>query len=194
VLDAVLDLARSGDAPGRPDGGSTGGGSDLPGWDGPYGVVLLHRFELMQTADLAARTLAVLSRSSPVRLLLVADDHASHGMHDELAALNPGRVRVVPKQSHAVFSGLLAGASLVVTDSGGVQEEASLLGVPTLVHRRATERQDGLGRNVVLSGWDLGVLEQFLADPERHRHPPLELDVSPSDIVVEDLIRRGLAS
>ncbi len=191
VLDAVLDLARPRTTP---DSDAPSDDLDLPGWTGPYGLVLLHRFELMQAGDLAARSLDVLCRRSPARLLLVADDHASHGMHDELAALDPGRVRVVGKQSHPVFSRLLAGASFVVTDSGGVQEEASLLGVPTLVHRRATERPDGLGRNVVLSGWDLEVLETFLADPGRHRYPPLQLDVSPSDIVVEDLISRGHAS
>lgn len=41
----------------------------------------------------------------------------------------------------------LAAASLVITDSGGVQEEAGTLGVPTLVVRDNTERPESLGRN-----------------------------------------------
>ncbi len=39
---------------------------------------------------------------------------------------------------------LLQGARLLVTDSGGLQEEAPYLGLPTLVYRRATERPEGI--------------------------------------------------
>ncbi len=49
-------------------------------------------------------------------------------------------------------SGSSARASFVVTDSGGSQEECFYLDRPCLVHRVRTERQEGLGENVVLSG------------------------------------------
>lgn len=42
------------------------------------------------------------------------------------------------------FHNILARAELAVTDSGGVQEEASYLGVPVLVMRGATERQEAV--------------------------------------------------
>lgn len=160
----------------------------------PYGLVLLHRFEFLSSTALVDRTLDALQRRSPQRLVLVADDQATHVLGSRLDALPRDRFRVVGKVSHAEFTGLLAGASFVVTDSGGVQEEAALLGVPTLVHRKATERGDGLGHNVVLSEWDVAALEDFLGSFEDFRRPPNTPTTSPSDIVVKDLMTRGYHS
>lgn len=178
VVDAVLD--RAVDA----------GRSDAD----PYGLVLLHRFEFLTAATLVERTLHALQRRSALRLVLVADDQATHVLGSRLDALPRDSFRVIGKVSHAEFTGLLTGASFVVTDSGGVQEEAALLGIPTLVHRKATERGDGLGHNVVLSEWDVAALEEFLGRYEDFRRPPNTPTTSPSDIVVKDLMTRGYHS
>jgi UDP-N-acetylglucosamine 2-epimerase (non-hydrolysing) len=53
-------------------------------------------------------------------------------------------VQLLEPLNYPDFIALLARASLVVTDSGGVQEEAALLGKPTLIVRDRTERADGL--------------------------------------------------
>lgn len=45
-----------------------------------------------------------------------------------------------------VFLSLLAESALVITDSGGVQEEVTVLGRSALTVRRSTERQEALGR------------------------------------------------
>jgi UDP-N-acetylglucosamine 2-epimerase (non-hydrolysing) len=127
-------------------------------------------------------------------MVLVADDQARHVLGARLDALPADRFTVLGKVPHAEFTGLLVGASFAVTDSGGVQEEAALLGIPTLVHRKATERQDGLGANAVLSQWDVTALEDFLGDFETYRRPPNAPSTSPSDIVVKDLMTRGYHS
>lgn len=49
-------------------------------------------------------------------------------------------VRVLPPLSYREFLSLEAGATLVMTDSGGVQEETTFLGVPCLTLRENTER------------------------------------------------------
>ena len=59
------------------------------------------------------------------------------------------RVRLVPPQDYAAFVGLLARAHLVLTDSGGIQEEAPALGKPVLVLREKTERPEAVAAGVV---------------------------------------------
>jgi UDP-N-acetylglucosamine 2-epimerase (non-hydrolysing) len=49
-------------------------------------------------------------------------------------------VRLTEPLGYLEFLGLMAGARLVLTDSGGVQEETTILGVPCLTVRENTER------------------------------------------------------
>ncbi|WP_417835985.1 non-hydrolyzing UDP-N-acetylglucosamine 2-epimerase [Thalassospira tepidiphila] len=54
--------------------------------------------------------------------------------------LSAGGVRLLPPIGYVGFTSLMQDAGAVVTDSGGVQEETSLLGVPCLTLRTSTER------------------------------------------------------
>jgi UDP-N-acetylglucosamine 2-epimerase (non-hydrolysing) len=68
----------------------------------------------------------------------------------------------------------MAKAALIITDSGGIQEEAPALGVPVLVARESTERTEGLAAGTLrLVGADPDriVFEagSVLADPLEHR-------------------------
>ena len=60
--------------------------------------------------------------------------------------------------SYGEFARLLARCDLVITDSGGIQEEAPALGKPVLVTREVTERVEGV---------DAGTLALVGTDPER---------------------------
>jgi UDP-N-acetylglucosamine 2-epimerase (non-hydrolysing) len=59
------------------------------------------------------------------------------------------RIRLIEPLAFATFHHLLSRASLVLTDSGGVQEEAVALGIPTLVLRDHTERAEGIRAGVL---------------------------------------------
>ena len=68
-----------------------------------------------------------------------------------------GRERIIltePMET-AAFHSLMSRAYLILTDSGGIQEEAAALGVPVLVAREVTERQEGIDAgNAFLVGRD----------------------------------------
>jgi UDP-N-acetylglucosamine 2-epimerase (non-hydrolysing) len=59
-------------------------------------------------------------------------------------------VRLIPPQGYRNFVALMAHSRLVLTDSGGVQEEAPSLGKPVLVMRDTTERPEGVAAGTAL--------------------------------------------
>jgi UDP-N-acetylglucosamine 2-epimerase (non-hydrolysing) len=59
-------------------------------------------------------------------------------------------VRLIPPQGYRNFVALMAHCRLVLTDSGGVQEEAPSLGKPVLVMRDTTERPEGVAAGTAL--------------------------------------------
>jgi UDP-N-acetylglucosamine 2-epimerase len=59
-----------------------------------------------------------------------------------------GRIVLLPPLDYLQFVSLLARAHLVLTDSGGVQEEAPTFGKPVLVLREVTERPEGIAAGV----------------------------------------------
>jgi UDP-N-acetylglucosamine 2-epimerase (non-hydrolysing) len=53
-------------------------------------------------------------------------------------------ISLIPPQSHVATIAAMRAADLVLSDSGGMQEEAPALGVPLLILREKTERPEGL--------------------------------------------------
>jgi UDP-N-acetylglucosamine 2-epimerase (non-hydrolysing) len=66
-----------------------------------------------------------------------------------LEAAGGGRLSLLPPLDYAPFVYLLIKSYLVLTDSGGIQEEAPALGKPVLVMREVTERPEGVWANTV---------------------------------------------
>jgi UDP-N-acetylglucosamine 2-epimerase (non-hydrolysing) len=82
-------------------------------------------------------------------------------------------VRLVPPQDYLPFVYLMSRADLILTDSGGVQEEAPALGKPVLVMRDTTERPEAVEAGTVrLVGTDtariLGETTRLLDDAEAY--------------------------
>lgn len=160
-------------------------------FDEPYGLVLLHRFELMTQPALVLKAFEELDRSSPLPLIVLTDVYSGGPIANALDQIQSSKIRAVPKLSYPDFVDAMAHASFVITDSGGAQQELGLLGVPTLLHRQVTESPDGIGKNVVLSGWRIESIEQFLGEYESLRQPLDRPERSPSDIIVSALEQRG---
>jgi UDP-N-acetylglucosamine 2-epimerase (non-hydrolysing) len=71
------------------------------------------------------------------------------------------RVRLIPPQDYLPFVHLMRRADIVLTDSGGVQEEAPSLGKPVLVMRDTTERPEAVDAGTVkLVGTDTDLIVQ----------------------------------
>jgi len=82
-------------------------------------------------------------------------------------------VRLIEPQDYLAFVWLMDRSRLILTDSGGVQEEAPTLGKPVLVTREATERTEAVDAGVArLVGTDeqliVGSILGLLEDPERY--------------------------
>lgn len=94
----------------------------------------------------------------------------ARGRIDEFDLPVPGRIRVVEPLSFLDFLHLESAAALVVTDSGGVQEEACVLGTPCVTVRYGTERPETVhvGANCVAgTGSDdiVAAAERMLGKP-----------------------------
>jgi len=59
------------------------------------------------------------------------------------------RVHLCEPADYVTFVALMSRADLILTDSGGIQEEAPALGIPVLVARETTERPEGVEAGVV---------------------------------------------
>lgn len=108
-----------------------------------YGVVTLHRPSNVDTAETLRSLLEVLAQVAQDLPLVFAMHPRTRSNIERFGLqglLDPARVAVLPPQGYLEMLGLMAGAALVLTDSGGLQEETTALGVPCLTLRENTER------------------------------------------------------
>ncbi len=142
-----------------------------------YGVVTLHRAATVDPpATLAAALRGLAEAAQLLPLAWPVHPRARVRMAEAGFAPPPGVVRLLPL-SYGDFLALLAGARLVATDSGGVQEEATALGLPCLTLRDETERpvtlENGSSRLVAPDGLAAAVEEAVSGRWPRGRPIPL---------------------
>jgi UDP-N-acetylglucosamine 2-epimerase (non-hydrolysing) len=157
---------------------SEGAALELEAWrefglePGRYVLVTLHRPRLVDDPDLLARTMAAL-------------DHVAESLpvifpvHPRTRKNLAGSTRVLLTEPlpYRQFLSLEAKAAAVVTDSGGIQEETTVLRIPCFTLRENTERPITieLGTNTLL-GLEperLRELPALLTDPKHGQIPPL---------------------
>lgn len=145
------------------------------GIEGPYGVVTLHRPANVDDPISVERLVEGLRRASKY-VDLVAPLHPRG--RESLEAAGLGEVAMIlDPMGYIDFLALMSGASIVLTDSGGIQEETTVLGIPCLTLRENTERPVTItmGTNRLV-GTDPDAIEAGLADMDSARDaelPPL---------------------
>ena len=167
VGDVMVDVARLFAARARDDGTPA---AQLGLAPGEYVLATAHRAGNVDDPVRLERLVALLlAVPGPVVLPLHPRTRArleAAGLLDRLA----GAVTVTPPLGYLAFTALLTRARAVLTDSGGVQKEAYLAGVPCVTLRDTTEWVETVG-----AGWN--VLVDLDADAARaalDREPPRE--------------------
>ena len=123
-------------------------------------LVTLHRRENWEEGleGVLRALLALRDRLADTEIVFVA--HANPMLRDQVFAYlgDQPRIRIIGPLDYPVFLANLKSACLVLSDSGGVQEEAPVFGVPVLILRESTERMEAV---------DAGVARLVGVDPDR---------------------------
>ena len=123
-----------------------------PDWRGiPYVLVTGHRRESFGQgfASICEALGRIAARFPDHRLIYPV--HLNPNVKDLVYARlgHVHNVCLIPPQEYRAFVALMRGSRLLLTDSGGVQEEAPSLGKPVLVMRETTERPEGIESGTV---------------------------------------------
>jgi UDP-N-acetylglucosamine 2-epimerase (non-hydrolysing) len=132
-----------------------------------YGVVTLHRPSNVDDPETLRGLLSVLGEAAKRLPLIFALHPRTRNNIDRFglsSLIDPTCAVLLPPQGYLEMLGLMASAKLVLTDSGGLQEETTALGVPCLTLRENTERPItveqgtnllvGRNRTAILAGVD----------------------------------------
>jgi UDP-N-acetylglucosamine 2-epimerase (non-hydrolysing) len=110
---------------------------------GSYGLVTLHRPSNVDDPVVLKRLLTVLSQISQETPLVFPVHPRTKACIEEAGLsilLEESQIVLLPPQGYLEMLGLMKSAKLVMTDSGGIQEETTALGVPCITLRENTER------------------------------------------------------
>ena len=130
---------------------------------GPYALVTLHRPSNVDDLPWLRDMLSALGHISKDLTVVFPVHPRTRQRISEvgLQVLQNGRLQLLDPKPYLEFLALQRGATVVITDSGGIQEETTFLGVPCLTIRENTERPITLtlGTNTLV-GRDIKRLEQ----------------------------------
>jgi UDP-N-acetylglucosamine 2-epimerase (non-hydrolysing) len=122
---------------------AAGQAGNFAGGIGGFGVVTLHRPSNVDSLPALREALTIL-KDVASRLPLIWPVHPRANANIERFALSPllagAKITLLPPQGYLEMLGLMGQARLVLTDSGGIQEETTALAVPCLTMRDNTER------------------------------------------------------
>jgi UDP-N-acetylglucosamine 2-epimerase (non-hydrolysing) len=163
---------------------------------GGYGVVTLHRPANVDDPASLTRLIDALNTVA-VDLPLVFPVHPR--TREAMAGYDVStNLKLLPPAGYLDFVALQADAALVLTDSGGIQEETTVLGVPCLTLRDNTERPITVteGTNRVIGrdpGRIVDAVQEVLRNRPEPRRPAL-WDGKAGERIAEVLVRGGRAA
>ncbi|MBI5617985.1 MAG: UDP-N-acetylglucosamine 2-epimerase (non-hydrolyzing) [Gammaproteobacteria bacterium] len=132
---------------------------------GQYGIVTLHRPSNVDSPESLANILGVLGEIS-ARLPLIFAVHPRTAQNMQKFGIEiPSTIHRTPPLPYMEFLNLWSESSVIFTDSGGIQEESTALGIPCVTLRENTERPVTVteGTNVLVGSDKERIREETLA-------------------------------
>jgi len=156
---------------------------------GAYGLVTLHRPSNVDAPDVLKHLIAELQRVAERFPIVFAVHPRTRIRLQELGLDGVDGIRAVDSLGYVEFLSLLSGARIVLTDSGGVQEESTFLGVRCLTLRDNTERPVTVthGTNTLIGSQPDSLASMVLAsinEPTASSEPPSLWDGHASERIV----------
>jgi UDP-N-acetylglucosamine 2-epimerase (non-hydrolysing) len=167
--------------------------ADLGVEKGGYILVTLHRPSNVDNPEVLERILNALAELAQTRPVLFPIHPRTRSRMLENSLEAPG-VRILDPLGYLDFLALTQAAGLVLTDSGGIQEETTYLGIPCLTLRTNTERPVTveLGTNRLVASEREAILEaaarSWQTGPKDMQKPPL-WDGMAADRIAKILVR-----
>jgi UDP-N-acetylglucosamine 2-epimerase (non-hydrolysing) len=168
-----------------------------------YGVVTFHRPANVDNPEILesiVKQLNSVSQKIPLVFPIHPRTKSKLEEFNLMHMLNPKNIVICAPLDYVEFMSLVVGSRLVITDSGGVQEETTYLGIPCLTVRENTERPItiSLGTNKLVQISDLeNVVKETLANLVVTHQVPKFWDGKTAERIVEHLrgyLSKSLAS
>ncbi|MCP4665708.1 MAG: UDP-N-acetylglucosamine 2-epimerase (non-hydrolyzing) [Deltaproteobacteria bacterium] len=148
--------------------------------DDPYALVTLHRPSNVDDPHMLYHMMATLEAiSHDLTVIFPMHPRTQKRLEASTFAVGNPQLQLIEPLGYLDFLTLEKDASVVITDSGGIQEETTFLGVPCLTVRENTERPVtvDMGTNILI-GHDMERLKQEVekilrGDAKKGRIPPL---------------------
>lgn len=159
----------------------------------PYAIVTLHRFENIRSKKAMERVVNIIEDiSKKITLFFILhkptkESLIKHNLFEKLESND--NIILHPRYNFFNFIDLVRQAEFLISDGGSNQEECFYLGKPILLLRKATERDEGLGINAVLSNYDSKIINHFINNINNYKKNLFISRASPSEIIINECIK-----